>query len=69
MEDEKNPGLFFRVEELKIIFKRFKSLEHALGSEEREILNRIEQTLYDTLAVDEIEALVKTQTFERGGLG
>ncbi|MDR3337323.1 MAG: hypothetical protein LBT16_08980 [Treponema sp.] len=69
MGNEKELGLFFKVEELKIIFKRFKSLEHALSSEEREILNHIEQTLYDTLAVDEIEALVKTRAFERGGLG
>jgi hypothetical protein len=58
MEDGAEAGLFLSGGEMKILFKRLKALEHALDACERDILRRMEQALYDSLSVDEVEALL-----------
>jgi hypothetical protein len=57
MEDGKSAVLLSH-EEIKILFKRLKPLEPALDAGERDILGRMEESLYDCLSVDEVEKLL-----------
>jgi hypothetical protein len=56
--NEANEGLFLSPEDVKILFMLLKTREYALSNEERQVLSRIEASLYARLSVDEVEALL-----------
>jgi hypothetical protein len=55
---EGNEGLFLGPEDIKILFTLLKSREYALSNAERQLLLKIENTLYTSLSVDEAETLL-----------
>jgi len=56
--DETSEGLFLSLEDVKVLFTLLKTREYALSNEERQVLAKIEDTLYTRLSVDEAEALL-----------
>jgi hypothetical protein len=50
-------GAFFTIKELRDIFPRLKSMETRLDRDERAALIKIEKILYNSLSVEEIEAM------------
>jgi hypothetical protein len=55
---------FLSLGELKAIFPRLKKDEDSLTLSERQVLTRIERTLYDHLSIQEIESTLQ----EVGGI-
>jgi hypothetical protein len=52
---ENSAGLFLTLEELSALFPWLQKNEDRMDIRERQVLNRIERTLYEHLSIDEIE--------------
>jgi hypothetical protein len=59
MEYPQEAGVFITLGELISLFPRFKRAEHILNPAERQVLIKLEQTLYEYLSVDEAEELIQ----------
>ncbi|MDR2398305.1 MAG: hypothetical protein LBD74_06040 [Spirochaetaceae bacterium] len=59
MEEQHEEGVFLTFKELKVLFPRLKGTENTLSPAEREVLLRIERTLYGRLSIQEVEGLLK----------
>lgn len=59
MTNEKEPTIQLTIKEIFAIFPRLKVWEHVLSEQERDILGKMENLLYDNLSIDEIETLLK----------
>jgi hypothetical protein len=62
MEYKHDGGVFFTIKELKALFPRLKKGENILLPAERDILLKIERTLYEQLSVQEMEGLLDTSS-------
>ncbi|MDR2796991.1 MAG: hypothetical protein LBB80_01480 [Treponema sp.] len=60
MEYQHEGGVFFTFNELKVIFPRLKKRENTLLPAERDILLKIERTLYNQLSIQDVEGLLDT---------
>lgn len=58
MDYSPEAGAFISLREIKAIFPYLKQREHTLNSGERQVLIKLEQTLYEYLSVDEAEELM-----------
>ena len=58
METKDSVGLFLSLSELRLVFPRLKTQEPSMGNGERELLRRMELTLYDHLSIEEMENLL-----------
>jgi hypothetical protein len=58
METNDRAGLFLSLSELRLIFPRLKIQEPSMGNGERELLRKMELTLYDHLSIEEMENLL-----------
>ncbi|QQO08151.1 hypothetical protein [Breznakiella homolactica] len=56
------PGLFFELQDLTVLFSLVKSMEDRLSQGERNILIEIEKTLYEHLSIKEVAKLISTKT-------
>ncbi len=57
MNSPQEPGLFFSLDDLKILFSSLKAFEENLDLDAEILLSRIEKILYDYLSIREIESL------------
>ncbi len=57
MNNPQVPGLFFNLDELKILFSNLKNHEDDLSPDSESVLIKIERVLYDYLTIGEIELL------------
>lgn len=62
MTNEKEPTIQLTIKEILAIFPRLKACEHVLSEQERDILGKMENLLYDNLSIDEIETLLKRRS-------
>jgi hypothetical protein len=60
MEYQHEGGMFFTFKELKVLFTRLKKAENTLLPAEREVLLKIERTLYEQLSIQDVEGLLDT---------
>ncbi|MDR1987185.1 MAG: hypothetical protein LBP88_09495 [Treponema sp.] len=60
MEYPHEGGVFFTFNELKVIFPRLKRGENTLLPAERDVLLKIERTLYKQLSIQEVEGLLNS---------
>ncbi len=51
------PGIFFNLDELKILFSGLKTHEEDLAGDAKTMLNKIEKVLYNYLSIREFELL------------
>ena len=50
------PGVFFTLEELLVLFPLLKKNEDLLSNNERQLLVKVEKTLYEHLSIADIES-------------
>lgn len=60
-------GIWLDLRECKVLFSRLKGMETRLSAPERELLLRIEKTLYERLSIGELETLQSFPLREDGG--
>ncbi|MDR0628933.1 MAG: hypothetical protein LBG24_04725 [Treponema sp.] len=60
MEYQHEEGMFFTFKELTVLFPRLKKAENTLLPAEREVLLKIERTLYEQLSIQDVEGLLDT---------
>jgi hypothetical protein len=58
MEYSPDAGVFISLRELMVIFPMLKMGEHTMNPVERQILMKLEKTLYEYLSVEEAEELM-----------
>jgi hypothetical protein len=58
MEYPQDAGVFIGLWELMTIFPRIKQEEAVMNSEERQVLMKMEKTLYEYLSVEKVEELL-----------
>jgi hypothetical protein len=58
MEYPQDAGVFIGLRELMTIFPRIKQEEAVMNSEERQVLMKMEKTLYEHLSVEKVEELL-----------
>jgi hypothetical protein len=55
--NDSNVGLFFTLDELKVLFSSLKMYEDDLSEDAETLLVKIERVLYDHLTIQEIKSL------------
>jgi hypothetical protein len=56
--DRQGAGVFLPLEDCKAVFSRLKGLESILSAPERDVLWKLEKTLYQHLSIREVEKLL-----------
>jgi hypothetical protein len=67
MDNSPEAGVFINLRELMAVFPYLKQREHSMNSGERQVLIKLEQTLYEHLSVDEAENLIRISGKGDGG--